>query len=353
MGIEEYKQNEKVINLIATGIVKLYEKDSKNFVFLPRELKRAINILAAQNNILINDRSDMVKIFSTNIGEWLQCDKSLRNEKFIENGIPTDFCYEMVIDSNDLEGELDQKIILSIKNEFQLHGKEEDYVAFRSFLINNPVTTRDRLDNFISQQGNYNTKLKRIYAEIYNFYEEIPEHYKTNNSIETCGYCGWTIISKDGNKHCISDYCHANLGIEKSKLIEYEDEMIRVKRGVMRYISLPGIPELRLKNKLEKLGLRVRLYPNFDQYDLEVIFKKCSWAVDIKDYSNPYTLVNKIKTFESNSSERSFILVPDKRCSFNKDYKYILEAEEPIGFEYIIEKDFIKRVKEKINNEKL
>ena len=121
----------------------------------------------------------------------------------------------------------------------------------------------------------------------------------------------------------------------------------------MRYTALPGIPELNLKNRIEKLGLEVILYPNFDQYDLEVKFKDCSWAIDVKDYGNPYNLIHKIKDFEPNNCEKSFIVVPNKRCRLNKDYKYILASKEVIGFEYIIEENLIKRIKEKINSEKL
>ena len=43
----------------------------------------------------------------------------------------------------------------------------------------------------------------------------------------------------------------------------------------------------------------------------------------------------------------------ENRNSLNKDYKYIINSEEPIGFEYVIERDLIKLIKEKINNEKL
>ena len=87
------KQEEKIIYLIAKGIVKLYESGEKNFAKLNRELKRAINILAAQNVIIIMDRSHMISTFSEKIGQWYNADSIYKEEKFIEDGIPTDFCY--------------------------------------------------------------------------------------------------------------------------------------------------------------------------------------------------------------------------------------------------------------------
>ncbi|WP_257789695.1 hypothetical protein [Clostridium isatidis] len=271
----------------------------------------------------------------------------------MEDGSPTDFCYEIAIDTNDLEGELDQKIILDVISDFKAYGKEEDYRLFRTFLIKNPISTRDKIDDFIMKNSKYDSKLKKVYAKIYEFYEDIPKHYIIKNNIEVCNYCSWTIINKNNDKYCISEYCKANMGIEKSKCIQYESNKVRIKRGVMRYISLPGIPEINLNNKLEKLGVSVTLYPNFDEYDLEICFSIDKWAIDVKDYGNPYILVSKVKSFEPNNCEKSFIVIPDKRFILNKDYKDILLSKNPIGFEYIIERELIKKVKEKINNEKL
>jgi len=346
-------KEEIVFSLLAKGLKDLYEKEEKNYSKLNPKLKRAINILAGESGIIVEDRTDMITKFSKKIGEWYKEDSIYKDETFIEDGMPTDFCYEIALDTKDIEGELEQRVILKIKNEFRAYGKEKDYKNFRSYLVKNPISSREKLEKFILKNSGYNSKLKKVYARIYEFYEEIPPHYINNNNIEVCNYCGWTIINKNKDKHCVSDYCKANFGVEKSKIKPYEKNMLRLKRGVMRYTALPGIPELNLKNRIEKLGLEVILYPNFDQYDLEVKFKNSSWAIDVKDYGNPYNLIHKIKDFEPNNCEKSFIVVPNKRCKLNKDYKYILASQEVIGFEYIIEENLIKRIKEKINSEKL
>lgn len=346
-------EEEIIISLLAKGMKKLFDSKEKNYSKLNRELKRGTNILAAKNKIIIQDRNHIIDTFSKSIGEWYDENSRYKNERLIEDGIPTDFCYEMALDTADIEGELEQKVILEVKNEFKAYGKEEDYKNFRCYLIKNPISTREKLEEFILKHSKYNPKLKRIYARIYEFYEDIPEHYISNNTIEVCNYCGWTIINKNKDKHCISNYCKANSGIEKSKIKAYSSNMVRIKRGVMRYISLPGIPEIDLMNKIKKMGIEVKLYPNFDEYDLEIKFNDCRWAIDVKDYGNPYNLINKVKEFQPNSCEKSFIVIPDKRQSLNKDYRFIIKAEEPQGFAYIIEKDLVKRVKEKVKSEKL
>lgn len=349
----EDNKEEIVFYLLAKGLKDLYENEEKNYSKLNTKLKRAINILAGESGIIVEDRADMITKFSKKIGEWYKEDSIYKDEAFIKDGMPTDFCCEIALNTEDIEGELEQRVILEIRNEFKTYGKEEDYKNFRSYLVKNPISLREKLEKFILKNSGYNSNLKKTYARIYEFYEEIPPHYINNNNIEVCNYCGWTIINKNKDKHCVSDYCKANFGVEKSKIKPYEKDMLRLKRGVMRYTALPGIPELNLKNRIEKLGLEVILYPNFDQYDLEVKFKDCSWAIDVKDYGNPYNLIHKIKDFEPNNCEKSFIVVPNKRCKLNKDYKYILASKEVTGFEYIIEENLIKRIKEKINSEKL
>ena len=173
-----------VFYLLAKGLKELYEKEEKNYSKLNSKLKRAINILAGESGIIVEDRTDMIAKFSKKIGEWYKEDSIYKNEVFIKDGIPTDFCYEIALNTEDIEGELEQRVILEIRNEFKAYGKEEDYKNFRSYLVKNPISSRERLEKFILKNSGYNSKLKKVYARIYEFYEEIPIHYINNNNID-------------------------------------------------------------------------------------------------------------------------------------------------------------------------
>lgn len=111
----------------------------------------------------------MIAKFSKKIGEWYKEDSIYKNEVFIKDGIPTDFCYEIALNTEDIEGELEQRVILEIRNEFKAYGKEEDYKNFRSYLVKNPISSRERLEKFILKNSGYNSKLKKVYARIYEF----------------------------------------------------------------------------------------------------------------------------------------------------------------------------------------
>ena len=121
-----------VFYLLAKGLKELYEKEEKNYSKLNSKLKRAINILAGESGIIVEDRTDMIAKFSKKIGEWYKEDSIYKNEVFIKDGIPTDFCYEIALNTEDIEGELEQRVILEIRNEFKAYGKEEEYKNFRS-----------------------------------------------------------------------------------------------------------------------------------------------------------------------------------------------------------------------------
>jgi hypothetical protein len=70
------------------------------------------------------------------------------------------------------------------------------------------------------------------------------------------------------------------------------NDCLKLTRGLERFWFYPGRAEIRLLEKLLKLGLEVELYPECDRYDLRVIFPDREvWAIDLKDYSNPYLLV--------------------------------------------------------------
>lgn len=53
-----------VFYLLAKGLKELYEKEEKNYSKLNSKLKRAINILAGESGIIVEDRTDMIAKFS-------------------------------------------------------------------------------------------------------------------------------------------------------------------------------------------------------------------------------------------------------------------------------------------------
>lgn len=343
-----------LIRLIATGIVRWYEAGqiNGNLAKMPEQLKRGINILCAQIPLplSINNRIEMVQAFSKPIGE-LQLQETCiayDEEVLIVDGMPSDICYEIAIDERDPQGSIEQVKIMEIANELRTYGSQRDYVNIRVFIIQNPIVEEEQIDNFIRRHTEFNADLRRIYSKIKLFYEDIPYHAKQDEKIKVCNHCGWTIQERNNVTTCISNLCKAEDAHVKATIKQTTLGMKRLKRGAMRYLCFPGKPELELKKKIEKKGIQVELWPYFDKYDLEVNFKDEKWALDVKDYSNPYHLIEKVTEFPATMCSRNFIVIPKKRLRLHKGYKKILKSEQPIGFQFIGEDDLLKMINKKV-----
>jgi hypothetical protein len=69
---------------------------------------------------------------------------------------------------------------------------------------------------------------------------------------------------------------------------------VRVDTAVWRYITVPGAAELRLADRLRRLGATVVLWPSRDLYDLHIEAGNRSWKVDVKEYATVERLVEKL-----------------------------------------------------------
>ncbi|MEU4604460.1 hypothetical protein AB0F43_15880 [Kribbella sp. NPDC023972] len=91
-------------------------------------------------------------------------------------------------------------------------------------------------------------------------------------------------------------------------------------RGIWRYTTVPGLPELALYDQLTRRGLRAFLWPALDSYDLLVEGKsktgrKWSFKVDVKDYTSARTLGKLIDAQEGDRGGADWLVVPDHRAS--------------------------------------
>jgi hypothetical protein len=87
-------------------------------------------------------------------------------------------------------------------------------------------------------------------------------------------------------------------------------------RGVWRYTTVPGIPELALRDQLQKRGLKVDLWPALDAYDLLVTIPGTDkpFKVDVKDYTSATTLGSLIHAQEGDRGGAEWLVVPDHRA---------------------------------------
>ena len=199
---------------------------------------------------------------------------------------------------------------------------QDEYVNLRKYFIDYPITNLEEL-----------RKLKLIYSEndialhaIENAYEEIME------DCFVCPKCGWTLQKEKIGMRCQNRSCGEEKYIQgELKGISGETGMLRLKRGVMKYISVPGKLELEIYNYCNKHKVQSVLWPEMDKYDIGITFPNGDvWAIDAKAIREPQFLKENIIRdggFPNGDYKRGFYVIPDAYADDRTDYLDIINRQ--------------------------
>jgi REase associating with pPIWI_RE len=83
-----------------------------------------------------------------------------------------------------------------------------------------------------------------------------------------------------------------------------------VSRAVWRYITLPGVLEIGLRDYALKLGADVTLWPHLDEYDLRITIGGRTWRIDVKAWASPVALARALLAADR-PREHLHIVLPD------------------------------------------
>lgn len=127
-----------------------------------------------------------------------------------------------------------------------------------------------------------------------------------------------------------------------------------LRRGIHLRTHLPGIPELDLfdwllsqQQKSPQFLQGVVLWPRIDMYDIQIKFVDSTWAIDVKNYRNPYRLGEQIKTLYGEGElqwDRGFYVYPGYRERQQVNYGEVARqqvAGSVSGIE-IVSDDYLK-----------
>lgn len=228
----------------------------------------------------------------------------------------TEFCIAIAQEGQNPILEQDTEEFVQLKTLLDDTG----YRYLRKFLIDNPVVrVTDR--KVLKQMKNLPNEVQSKLWDL--FYEPIPLTYVSDKTVNVCPRCSWTLFKDlNGDYKCDTDKCKklTRNWEEKVRSIENGSNLLRVKRGIRRYIVDPGIIEMNLYKELCKIGkdngqFEVELYPNKDEYDISIKLKNGeTWMIDVKDWAVPQQLAFHIKPFSSTSEyAKAFLIVPNYR----------------------------------------
>jgi hypothetical protein len=128
-------------------------------------------------------------------------------------------------------------------------------------------------------------------------------------------------------------------------------DLLRVRRAIRRYIVAPGVHELFLEAQLLRLGLTVTLWPEYDLYDLHILFPHGQrWAIDVKDWKYPHLLAPRltpIPTGDTTLYDQALYAIPDARAQQYDSYMtYLRTATTGQPFRVLTIGDIVKQARE-------
>jgi hypothetical protein len=235
----------------------------------------------------------------------------------IEDGLTSDFTRQWQVEGFDVTKQVQEKVLQDVLNycrgqSSSLQEGEQLYRAYRKLMITKSILEYSEYRRILSSSELRPLQdfLIKSYIDLDKFEEQDIYHF--------CPRCGYVQRKRaNGTYNCRSQFCdrlsvRLNLPpkptISRSEASRYKI----VTPGIHQYVTIPGIWELYLAEELSKLGVRVTLWAEIDEYDLLVEFdKKRRWAINVKDWQHLYKGIEDIN-YRFDATE-TFVVFPDER----------------------------------------
>jgi len=320
------------------------------------------NVVSVPNNFpafirFLNENKINTFVGSGEIGEEI-----ILKEKVLVNGRLNPKLKQLYKEIESLK-EAEQKAMLDFLVECRKKRGSKDEAKYCEYykegrgLVNkdNNIVTNQQFKKLIGNK--FPKELKEI---IQRWRKDININ---SEEINVCPVCGKIIYNIFGHENYCSDICQYymekdNLNFENIK-IDISKQYSEFTNGIYQYILLPNIGEkLIYEHLLQFPEIGVEISPNMDEYDIKVQIDDAIINVDVKDVSNPSTLVellkqnSGIKKLLRSRNEKRYLVVPNHRKSIykrkeNRDYKKTLKSifyNEGIDITVIYENELYKKI---------
>ena len=256
--------------------------------------------------------------------------------------------------------EMMKDILVKIRNSLEeMDTKEYRYRLIRQFVS----------EHYLVDQLTFENELEhKITKELFNAVQQMYLPYQVLKEEVTCCPICHRIVEEE---KC-HEICHYYMKKEKTVFsqirLQPKRKYLYLCDGVYRYTLMPAIGENRIFNQL-KLMIgeegEIQLYPNVDEYDIEVELNNKVYQLDVKDFQDPMQLAHKFKEendiskMMSTHKRKRYLVIPTHRIEiYNKaaNKSYINETKKLFknlapGIEVISEKGLYKMIRRELENE--
>lgn len=230
----------------------------------------------------------------------------------------------------------------------------QEYVEARRFLISTPYTTTTELRQKF-------WRMKHISVDtIGDMYDSVRSDSGPYWHCENCG----PLIERNGRLYGLKSSVCSNhsKGAKNVSQVQTASDLRVIKRGIHLRTLIPGKPELALFKQISQVHdahpdelLRVTLWPGIDRYDIQLQFRDEVWAIDIKDYKDPYQLGRKLTAIYGAGElryNRGFYVFPNYRLKQRENYQQIATnamSDVPRNISLMSDSDLCNQVEAKVS----
>jgi REase associating with pPIWI_RE/pPIWI_RE three-gene island domain Y len=229
-------------------------------------------------------------------------------------------------------------------------GSDDDYRAARRFLVEFPAGEEQALVDAANQR-----RARRVASYTPVDAEQVFEDQQGRRWWWPCPVCRWPMRADGVLVRCAYGPHLARYQVRlasrngRPSLLRVGDSTptpgraqsaagaVRVDTAVWRYITVPGAAELRLADRLRRLGATVVLWPSRDLYDLHIEAGNRSWKVDVKEHATVERLAEKL---HARPPAAHTIVLPDS----HRGWLHAVEAAIP-NREVLMESTLCARVR--------
>ena len=306
------------LHLIASGLLVLAEQTQLRAPYPPSLQRGFDQICAASLQANIAPPRHVLELL-----DWCQTrplaqwplplpSADYGDDLLLQAGRPTAQCQEWAVVARDVEDEVIENAVMRTALDLCRDADDNSlYVWFRRLLIEKPV-----LSTWDFQVQCREMPVLRPVLEM--AYEIAPAAYSHGGQYTECARCkSLTVKTTDGELGCEDSQCRGEGALKLGR--SWQGETLQLKRGLRRFVTRPGHAELKLYEKLRKRGYAVELWPDFDAYDLKIALSNEVWALDVKDWADPFLLATSINSkgaFRQSAAApwtRAFWVFPDAR----------------------------------------
>jgi hypothetical protein len=251
------------------------------------------NVLGSVHELLVRCQQPLS---STTFGLDLFSHRSFPYEGMVlidpDRRIPTLDCAELAQQSSselDLREQLAFDALRSVSEQF-VGRQEEAYSLLRLWIAEHPVTTVTKMRLFEREKN-----LQLADSFLSSCYEPVGPRHLINGELHLCSACGVPMRRFRGAPRFYACTIHQCAKFDvpvESVGREVTSETLVASAHILLYWVAPGLDESAVYRHALKLGLIPRAYPGRDACDIS--FDGDTVGVDVKSYSNPYVLVDKL-----------------------------------------------------------